>query len=135
MASKKMDSIVRKTKESISKSERAQTLLSEVKTKLERIKDSSEERSTFIYQILVVVRMLKAHFNHEYKAFSTTTIFTLVFGLVYFITPIDLIPDFIPVLGFTDDISLLFMIFKNLALDISNFIDWEKGEVSEQHAD
>ncbi len=135
MANKKIESIVTKAKETVTKSERVQNLLSEVKSKLEHIKDSSEERSTFIYQILVVVRMLKAHFSNEYKAFSTTTIFTLVFGLVYFITPVDLIPDFIPVLGFTDDISLLFMIFKNLALDIANFSSWEKGELTDQTVD
>ena len=65
--------------------------------------------------------MIQMHFSGEYKAFSTKTILAFVFGLVYFVTPTDLIPDFIPALGFGDDIALLYWIFKNFADDIRQF--------------
>lgn len=34
-----------------------------------------------------------------------------VFSLLYLVCPIDIIPDFIPVLGFADDVSLLTGVF------------------------
>ena len=65
--------------------------------------------------------MIKLHFAGDYRAFSTKTILMFIVGLVYFVTPTDLLPDFIPVLGFTDDIALLYWIFQSFAEDIEQF--------------
>ncbi len=126
MGNAKLDRIFTKAKETVTQNEKVKSLLTEVKAKMDKINTDSEERSTFIYQVQVLVRMIRAHFNGKYSAFSTSTILTLVFGLIYFITPIDLIPDFIPALGLTDDISLIYFIFRNLAEDIGRFRSWEE---------
>lgn len=41
-------------------------------------------------------------------------------GLGYFILPVDLIPDFAPVLGFTDDLSVLFMTLNHVRKNITD---------------
>lgn len=128
MSNKRIDRIFKKAKETVDKNEKVQGLITDVKAKIDHINADSEERSTFVYQLLVVIRMLRAHFNGSYRAFSITTVLTLVFGLVYFITPVDLIPDFIPGLGLTDDISLVYFIFKSLADDITRFKLWEETQ-------
>lgn len=127
MSKKRLDGIFKKAKETVTKNEKVHGLISEVKSKIDHINEDSEERSTFIYQLQIVVRMIKAHFTGTYTAFSMSTILTLVFGLVYFITPVDLIPDFIPALGLSDDISLLYFIFKSLSDDILRFKMWEEA--------
>lgn len=125
MSKKRINKIANQAKEVISNNEKVKILLADVKDRIDRINNNSEERTSFIYQIQVIIRMLRAHFKGQYNAFSTSTILTLVFALVYFITPIDLIPDFIPGLGLTDDISLVYLIFKSFADDISRFRHWE----------
>ncbi|MFT6855732.1 MAG: uncharacterized membrane protein YkvA (DUF1232 family) [Cyclobacteriaceae bacterium] len=70
--------------------------------------------------------MIKAYFNGDYRSFSYQTIVMFVFSLVYFITPIDLIPDFIPALGLTDDLSILYMVIKSAAIDIERYQEWEE---------
>ncbi|MEQ8474554.1 MAG: DUF1232 domain-containing protein [Marinoscillum sp.] len=127
MSNRRIDKIFQKAKDTINKNEKVQGLITEVKSKIDHINEDSQERSTFIYQLQVVIRMIRAHINGTYTAFSLATVLTLVFGLVYFITPIDLIPDFIPALGLTDDISLLYFIFKSLADDIMRFKAWEEA--------
>lgn len=128
MSNKRIDKIFTRARETIGKNEKVQGLIAEVKSKIDHINEDSQERSTFIYQLQVVIRMIRAHFNGSYTAFSLSTILTLVFGLVYFITPVDLIPDFIPALGLTDDISLVYFIFKSLADDIMRFKVWEENQ-------
>lgn len=122
---KKLDKIFDKAKAVITENERVKALLSEAKSKLDKINNDSQERATFINQIQLLIKMVKAHFRGEYHAFSTSTLLSIVFALVYFITPIDLIPDFIPVLGLTDDVSLVYFIFKSLTDDIAAFRAWE----------
>lgn len=129
MSKGKVDRIFKKAKDTLTENEKVKGLITEVKSKVDKISTDSEERSTFIYQLQVIVRMVRAHINGTYRAFSATTMLTLVFTLVYFITPVDMIPDFIPALGFTDDISLVYFVFKNLADDIAKFRLWEDANV------
>lgn len=123
-----MDKIFDRAKEVVKSNGRVKVILGEVKEKIDQINHDADERTSFVYQLQVIIRMLKAHYSGEYRAFSVSTIFALVFALVYFITPMDLIPDFIPALGFTDDISLVYMVVRSAAEDISKFKDWENTD-------
>lgn len=75
--------------------------------------------------------MVKAHFSGKYTSFSIKSILLMIAGIVYFVTPIDLIPDFIPALGFTDDITVVFFIYRSLSEDIEMFESWEKQKTAE----
>jgi DnaJ-class molecular chaperone len=47
-------------------------------------------------------------------------------GLLYFIIPSDLIPDFIPFLGFIDDIAVLTMIINSLQGELIKYRNWKQ---------
>ncbi|MBN1625157.1 MAG: DUF1232 domain-containing protein, partial [Deltaproteobacteria bacterium] len=46
-------------------------------------------------------------------------------GLLYFIIPTDLIPDFIPMIGFLDDATVLTTIIKALQGEIAKYRKWK----------
>lgn len=46
-------------------------------------------------------------------------------GLLYFILPADLIPDFIPVIGYLDDLAVLTTIMNALQKEISEYRVWK----------
>ena len=123
----KLDKIYNKAKETIAENDRVKALLGEAKSKLEKISKNTDERSNFVGQLQLLVRMVRAHFSGEYSAFSIPTILSIVFALVYFITPIDMIPDFIPGLGLSDDISIVYFIFRSITDDITRFQEWESS--------
>jgi len=73
--------------------------------------------------------MLEAHWK-GYKKLEPTTLATIVGVLLYVATPIDAIPDSIPILGFMDDAFIIKYAMNQLHVDINNFREWkeENGE-------
>lgn len=125
MANKIIDAIFTKAKKTAQSNDRVRTLLEQVKGKLSSVTTSMEGKQSFASDIQLIIKMLKTHVSGEYNSFSVRSIALLVFALVYFITPIDLIPDFIPALGFTDDISIVLFVLKSIKDDIEDFKFWD----------
>lgn len=48
-------------------------------------------------------------------------------GLLYFILPADLIPDFIPIVGYLDDLAVLTTIMNSLKGEINAYRDWKEN--------
>ncbi|MEO9477404.1 MAG: YkvA family protein [Cyclobacteriaceae bacterium] len=128
---KKIEAMMVKAKETISSNERVKKLLEAGKEKLNEMSGSTEDKKTFVSHVQKVIRMIRAHVTGEFKAFSVKSMVLLVFSLIYFITPLDLLPDFIPALGFTDDLSILLFIFKSIQEDVAEFEEWEEAELAE----
>jgi len=49
--------------------------------------------------------------------------------LLYFINPLDIIPDIIPVTGYLDDLSLIIWIVSSIEKDIRKFEEFRNSEV------
>jgi uncharacterized membrane protein YkvA (DUF1232 family) len=75
----------------------------------------------------IFIRMIKAHFRGDHKiAFSTLGL--LVLALVYFVSPIDIIPDFLGVLGFADDLSVVLAVYAKVKDEVEQFLEWERTQ-------
>lgn len=71
------------------------------------------------------IRLVKAYYNGSYRNVSNKSLLIGVGVLLYLVTPIDIIPDFIPMLGFLDDISLMAWFIDAFQKEISSFREWE----------
>jgi uncharacterized membrane protein YkvA (DUF1232 family) len=76
--------------------------------------------------LLSFFRLIRAYANGSYRHISTQSLLMIVAAVVYFVSPIDLIPDFIFGLGLIDDATLLAWTIKACAADLASFIEWEK---------
>ncbi len=72
-------------------------------------------------------RMLRASVNGSYKQVPWLSLLMLVAGLLYFLNPLDLIPDFILTIGFIDDVTVIGMLVHSLSSDLKAFREWEQG--------
>ena len=70
-------------------------------------------------------RLIKASVSGEYTGVPGTTVAAAVAVLIYFLSPIDLIPDFIPVLGLLDDVALVAWFSTTLKGEMDKFHEWE----------
>ncbi len=78
--------------------------------------------------LLSFFRMIRAYAKGTYRQVSAKSLLMIVASVVYFVSPIDLIPDFIIGLGFIDDATLLAWTIKACAADIAAFMAWERTQ-------
>jgi uncharacterized membrane protein YkvA (DUF1232 family) len=68
--------------------------------------------------------MVKDYKQKKYRNVPWKAIAMIVAGLLYFLSPIDLIPDFLGPIGFTDDAVVLAFVFKSLRDELVKYCDW-----------
>lgn len=107
--------------------QKLQDLMTSAKDKILKLRSENKEFDQFMFKIGTALRMLKAYKNKEYSQLPWKSILMLTAGLIYFVMPLDLVPDFIPVLGLLDDATLMVWIFSSLRKDIEAFELWEQG--------
>ncbi|GAB3961017.1 hypothetical protein GCM10028805_59780 [Spirosoma harenae] len=83
--------------------------------------------ATFREQLSVVTRLLKAYASGDYRQLPWKTLLRMIAVLIYFVSPIDILPDFLPIVGLTDDIALMLWLFNGIRDDIDKFRDWESS--------
>jgi uncharacterized membrane protein YkvA (DUF1232 family) len=85
----------------------------------------------------VVERALQLYFALQATSTPKWAKITIIGALGYFITPLDAIPDFIPVVGYSDDLGVLALALARVAMCITPEIkamarakmkDWFEGE-------
>ena len=121
--------ILDRAKAMVEDNERLRTLLIKVGDKLSGFANGTKENEGLVLQLRLFIRMIRAHINGVYQSFEPMTLLMFAFALVYFITPIDLIPDFVPALGFTDDIAVVIMIIRRFSTAIRRYRKWEESEL------
>lgn len=88
---------------------------------------SGNNIAAFRDQLGVVTRLLKAYASGEYRQLPWKTLTSIVAVLLYFVNPLDIIPDILPIVGFADDIALVGWLFSSISSDIEKFRQWEQA--------
>ena len=93
----------------------------------QKINSGNMELSKMGSKLNLMVRMVKAYISGQYKVIPWKSIIIIVAVLIYFLMPLDLIADFLPVTGYVDDFSLIIWAFNHLRDDINTFEWWEQN--------
>jgi uncharacterized membrane protein YkvA (DUF1232 family) len=75
-------------------------------------------------KVELLVRMIKAYAAKEYTQISTKNAALSIAALLYFVSPLDFIPDFLA-FGLIDDVAILLWVYHNLKAEIDTFLEWE----------
>ena len=81
--------------------------MSQAREKLEGIQFDGKSFKGLVELVNTFIRMIKAYLQGTYREIPWKTLVLLSTGLIYFIMPLDLIPDFIPVVGYLDELILI----------------------------
>lgn len=76
-------------------------------------------------RLVILGKLIKYYATGQYRDIEVKNLLIIIASLVYFLSPIDIVPDFIPLLGFTDDIALLTFVFRSLGDEIEKFEIWD----------
>jgi uncharacterized membrane protein YkvA (DUF1232 family) len=85
----------------------------------------------FVGKLKLLYNCVNDYFNGRYKEMPWFTIAGLIFALLYFLSPIDLIPDFIPGFGYIDDATVLLIVWEAVEEDLKKYAQWKGYNLSE----
>lgn len=77
-------------------------------------------------KMLLLFGVAKDYTNGDYTEIPKRSIIAILGGLIYFLSPIDVVPDFVPVLGFIDDIFVLNLVYKQVVKDLERYKIWKE---------
>jgi uncharacterized membrane protein YkvA (DUF1232 family) len=86
------------------------------------VSDNLFKKLRYINKNLRIIKDIKALYNYmKSDKIPIGKKFIVIAALIYFITPIDAIPDAIPIVGFLDDIGIISALVKYLGQELKDF--------------
>ena len=137
---KKNSSTPSKANSSISEKE-AKSALNANKRQAEELLQDIEKMNSFLAQldkkfnaitgfkdkfndIPIIIQLIKDYTSGRYKAIPLGTIIALICALIYFLSPVDLIPDTIPGVGYLDVLTVIGLAIKFASTDFDDYKEW-----------
>ena len=103
-------------------------------SKLERLLQRLERKlklvpvvGTKLADVPIMASLLRSYFKKEYPDVPVGTILSIISALVYFVSPIDIVPDSIPALGYIDDAAVIAICWKFVQDDVDEYSRWREA--------
>jgi uncharacterized membrane protein YkvA (DUF1232 family) len=79
-------------------------------------------------------RLVRCYLRGDYRAVRLRSVLAVVVGVLYFLSPFDLIPDVFLLLGLTDDLVVMSLVFTVLREELAGFRAWQHGHARDATA-
>ena len=119
---------IEKSENVVDNKKRVDSILEKTMKKLTKVKDRTKE---FKDNLSVAVSLVKDWLKGNYKEVPKKTIIYLIGAFIYFLMPIDMIPDFIFKFGLLDDIAVLNFVLGAFIEDIENYKKFKEKNQNE----
>jgi len=117
--------------EAMSKSETLFTqnqvgLLTLIKGALKKVQETATSNNLTVVKLLnryivLFSELIKAYVQGTYTKLPVITLVKITAALLYFIMPFDFIPDFLPLVGFADDLAIVVWVGKAVKEELDAF--------------
>lgn len=97
-------------------------LLQRIEKKLRGIRLVGKKLAT----IPVLVSLVRSYTKKEYTDIPVGSIIAIVSALIYFVSPIDIVPDSIPFLGYFDDAMVVSVCWQLVESDVAEYQNWRE---------
>lgn len=74
----------------------------------------------------IMILLLKSYINKEYTGIPLGSIIAIISALIYVVSPVDLIPDNIPGIGYLDDAAVVAVCWNLVESDVEEYQKWRK---------
>ncbi|MBE6762813.1 MAG: DUF1232 domain-containing protein [Ruminococcaceae bacterium] len=72
--------------------------------------------------------LITDYLDGTYTKLPLSTIVAAVAGLLYLVLPIDVLADFVPVLGWLDDAAVLAFVIHTEQNEVQEYLEWKSGQ-------
>jgi len=99
---------------------------------LSAVKDYAKTKKHFIQhfkdELQTLIYLLRDWSKGTYSNVPPHTILLVVAALLYFLSPLDAIPDFLGAVGFTDDAAVVLFVLSAIKNEIRLYRDWRSKQ-------
>lgn len=110
---------VPKATETLQDEQKAKKLIEKLEAKLKNTK-----LTEMLETIPVFISCLKSYVKGEYKEIPLGTMAAIVSALIYWVSPLDIIPDVIPGIGHIDDAAVVLACLAMVKSDLDDYKNW-----------
>ncbi len=79
-------------------------------------------------QIPLMINLIRSYLKKEYTNVPIGSILAILGALIYFLSPVDLIPDILPGIGKLDDAAVIAIALKLVSTDLECYAEWRQGQ-------
>jgi len=98
------------------------------RSKIEQLVAGHGPLKKFINDIRILISMVKDYSSGTYREIPWLAISAVVAALIYVLSPVDLIPDVIPFVGFIDDAAVVAACLKLIELQLKEYKAWKGAQ-------
>ena len=103
--------------------DQVERLLKRLEEKLKTIPVAGEKLAA----VPVMISLVRACIRKEYTDIPVGSVIAILGALIYFLSPIDLIPDSIPVIGYVDDAAVINFCWDMVKPDADEYRKWREN--------
>lgn len=81
-----------------------------------------------------MISLVRSYSKKEYTDIPIGTILAIIGALIYFLSPIDVISDAIPVVGYLDDATVILTCLKLVKDDMKEYEEWRENNKESKKA-
>lgn len=78
-------------------------------------------------KLQLLFEIIRAWIKGEYKEIPKGSIIMIIAAILYFVSPIDIIPDWILGIGLIDDVAVIAFVYKQVSSDLEKFKIWKEN--------
>lgn len=93
--------------------------------KIEHLFNSKGPLQKFISEVKLLFSLIKDYYKGDYREIPWWSIAAVVASLIYVLSPVDLIPDFIPIIGYVDDAAVVAACLSLIRKDLDAYSVWK----------
>lgn len=101
-------------------------VMSQFPGKLAEVVDSVHKKTPTVKRLIHNVQELYEMLRDRSYSLSWSVKAIILAGLLYFISPVDLIPDFIPLLGYIDDAFVISAVLNSITAELERYREFKK---------
>lgn len=102
--------------------------LSKLQEGLKKATDNKGSLESIWKELQLLFSLSKDYASGKYTDIPKSAIISVVGALLYFISPIDLVPDFIIGLGLLDDVIVLRFVYKKVQKELVKYQNWKVAQ-------
>ena len=101
-------------------------ILTLLKSALKKVQETAASSNLTVVRLLnryiiLFSALIKAYVQGNYTKLPLITLVKITAALLYFVMPFDFIPDFLPLVGFADDLAIVVWVGKAIKEELDEF--------------